>query len=72
MPSKSDPVRVSIPEAARRLGVSDDTIRDRISRGELKAERLFSPGKRPLIRIQVSELERHVHPLAASGSGDRP
>jgi DNA-directed RNA polymerase specialized sigma24 family protein len=36
-------MKVSIPEAAATLGVPQDTIRRRIHKGELKAEKVHTP-----------------------------
>lgn len=49
-------------EAARRLSVSDDTIRRYIARGVLKAVRL--PGGE--YRIPVAELDRLLTPVAVA------
>lgn len=48
------PERVTIREAASRLGVSDDTIRRRIARGVLHAERDGS-ARNARILVQVDE-----------------
>jgi excisionase family DNA binding protein len=50
----STKVTVSVPEAARLLGVSDSTLRDAIARGVVPAVRI---GRRNL-RIHTEVLER--------------
>jgi excisionase family DNA binding protein len=52
------PPKLSIAEAARRAGVSDDTIRRRIASGQLRAVR---SGR--IIRIPVESLEQMFHPV---------
>lgn len=49
----------SVAAAADRLGVSQDTVRRMIDRGELTGYRL---GKR-LIRIDLDELEASIKPI---------
>jgi excisionase family DNA binding protein len=57
--------QLSIPEAARRLGVSQDTIRRRIRRGELPAhQQLTAQGYRWLVELPVDLLPG---PLATEG-----
>lgn len=58
------PARLSIAEAARRIGVSDDTIRRRIANGQLKAVR---SGR--IIRISEDALEQMFHPIRSSVRG---
>lgn len=58
------PARLSIAEAARRIGVSDDTIRRRIANGQLKAVR---SGR--IIRISEEALEQMFHPIRSSVRG---
>ncbi|MCW3159453.1 excisionase family DNA-binding protein [Micropruina sonneratiae] len=60
------PARLSIAEAARRIGVSDDTIRRRIANGQLKAVR---SGR--IIRISEDALEQMFHPIRSSVRGRR-
>lgn len=52
---KPMPLAVDIVEAARLLGVCDDTIRKEVDRGELKASRV---GR--VWRIRVSELDAYL------------
>jgi excisionase family DNA binding protein len=47
---------LTVPEAARRLRVSEKTIRRRIARGEIPAVQLGGP--RSPVRIPEDELER--------------
>jgi excisionase family DNA binding protein len=56
--------KLSIAEAARRIGVSDDTIRRRIANGQLKAVR---SGR--IIRISEDALEQMFHPIRSSIRG---
>ena len=58
------PARLSIAEAARRIGVCDDTIRRRIANGQLKAVR---SGR--IIRISQEALEQMFHPIRSSVRG---
>ena len=51
-------MKISIAEAARRIGCSDDTIRRRIASGQLKAVR---SGR--IIRISEDALEQMFHPI---------
>ena len=51
-------MKISIAEAARRIGCSDDTIRRRIANGQLKAVR---SGR--IIRISEDALEQMFHPI---------
>lgn len=53
--------KISIAEAARRIGVSDDTIRRRIANGQLRAVR---SGR--IIRIPVEALEQMFHPVRSA------
>jgi len=54
--------KVSISEAARRLGVSSDTIRRRIGRGELVAHQEATPqGYRWEIEIDLSDQPLNGH-----------
>ncbi|WP_460774227.1 helix-turn-helix domain-containing protein [Microbacterium sp. GXF7504] len=57
----SEPVELSIADAAARLGVSPKTIRRAIARGDLDARRI---GAR-LIRIRVADLDAYGQPLGA-------
>ncbi|MBM4484444.1 excisionase family DNA-binding protein [Rhodococcus hoagii] len=59
---------VSMAEAARMVGVSRHTIRDRIIDGQLPAVRVGT-GPRAAVRIRVSDLEALLHPIAA-GTAD--
>ena len=56
--------KISIAEAARRIGVSDDTIRRRISNGQLKAVR---SGR--IIRISEDALDQMFHPVRSAIRG---
>ena len=58
------PTKLSIAEAARRIGVSDDTIRRRIANGQLKATR---SGR--IIRISEDALDQMFHPIRSSVRG---
>lgn len=51
-------MKISIAEAARRVGVSDDTIRRRIASGQLRAVR---SGR--IIRIPEDALDQMFHPI---------
>lgn len=72
MPKVRPPERVTIREAAARLGLSHDTIRRRIARGELRAHR---DGTASNARYLV-ELPDDAEPTANAGqpptSTDRP
>jgi excisionase family DNA binding protein len=59
-------MKVSIPEAAATLGVSQDTIRRRIHKGELKAEKVHTP-KGPAWLI---DLPGHAQADATTASAD--
>ncbi|EID80211.1 MULTISPECIES: excisionase family DNA-binding protein [Rhodococcus] len=52
---------LSVQELAVRWGVADQTVRERIARGELRAYRV---GR--LIRIDPRDAERSVHPVVPS------
>lgn len=60
MDNETKPPRLgSLAAAADRMGVSPDTVRRMIDRGELTGYRL---GKR-LIRIDLDELEASIKPI---------
>jgi hypothetical protein len=59
-------MKASIPEAAATLGVSQDTIRRRIHKGELKAEKVHTP-KGPAWMI---DLPGHAQADATAASAD--
>ncbi|CUR54663.1 DNA binding domain-containing protein [metagenome] len=56
---------VSQHEAAAYLGVTDRTIRNYISRGELRAYRLAGR----LVRLDQSELDAMLRPIPTAGRG---
>lgn len=61
-PSPLDVLYLSMAKAARRQGVSQDTIRRMIDRGELKA---YKFGKS--IRIKISDLDKASKPIKTIG-----
>lgn len=65
MPTKAIQRRwLTQAEAAERLGVTDRTIRNLISRGDLRGYRL---GKSRTIRIDVHELDAVLRPIPTAG-----
>jgi excisionase family DNA binding protein len=69
------PKLLRVDQVARRLGVSSQTVRRRISSGDLPALKLGSGPKAP-IRVDSVELERGVYrssaqlPRAEAGAAD--
>ena len=59
----ADPIRLGIADAAMRLGVSADTIRRRIKRGQLSASR-DNTGKLWLILPAILPRQRHRCPCS--------
>lgn len=51
------PVRLNLRDAARMFGVSDWTLRQAITRGELQAVVLGDPGKRRTYSVRVADVE---------------
>jgi excisionase family DNA binding protein len=51
---------LTVDEAARRLRQSRETIRRKISKGEIRAVRLGAFGP---LRVPADELERHLRPV---------
>ena len=56
------PTRITIADAARILGVSTDTVRRRISGGELTAYRVGRGPKAP-IRLDLVEVSDYARPI---------
>lgn len=67
MPKQSESLRVDIREASRIAGVSPDTIRRLIFKGELRADRI-GKGPRAPIRIPVDALNAVIHPIPTVGT----
>jgi len=53
--------KVSIGEAAQRLGVSSDTVRRRIGRGELTAHKDSTPPYRWEVELQTTDQPTNSH-----------
>jgi excisionase family DNA binding protein len=52
---------LSIPQAARALGVAADTVRGWVQKGAMKCKRIGPPSsKKKLVRITRRELQRHM------------
>lgn len=62
------PTRITIAEAARILGLSTDTVRRRISEGELTAYRVGRGPKAP-IRLDLAEVLGYARPVATAKAG---
>lgn len=68
MPQETTPRRfTTVPDAAAHIGVSAQTLRRMIDRGELPAYRI---GPRN-IRIDVSDLDTLARPITPVGGGAR-
>ncbi len=57
------PTRITIADAARILGLSTDTVRRRISDGELRAYRVGRGPKAP-IRLDLDEVSDYARPIS--------
>lgn len=60
--SEQFPTRITIADAAQILGLSKDTIRRRISAGELTAYRT-GPGPCAPIRLNLAEVTGYARPI---------
>lgn len=60
------PTRITIADAAQILGLSKDTVRRRISDGELTAYRLGRGPKAP-IRLDLREVSAYARPIPTVG-----
>lgn len=59
---------VSVPNAAKEIGVSHHTIRRRVSAGQLTGYRLGSR----ILRVDLDELLASLHPVPSAVIGDAP
>ena len=58
-PENEELVLYTVAEVARRLGVSDEMVRQMINSGELESEE-YTPMERTLIRVTPDALRRHI------------
>lgn len=61
----TDPMYITITEAAARLGVNHKTIRKHIATGALAGYRV---GGTALIRLDVAEVEALLRPIPTAGN----
>lgn len=55
--------KISMDEAARRLGIERITVRRLISSGKLPAYRVGGDGAARSVRIDVDDLDKVLHPV---------
>ena len=65
----SPAIYASMSEAARMIGVSRVTLRERVIDGQLPAVRV-GKGRGAAVRVKVADLEALLHPVAAGGDND--
>lgn len=74
MTEQNNKRRISIGEAAEQLGVSKDTVRRLISRGDLDAYRIGT-GERAPVRLDAHDVEACAHRVPTGrplrGGGDQ-